>query len=57
MPVAPLIDIEGDIEALPMWAGQGVGLVKKIQPAADIVREIDAEAKSVLARLGTAGGN
>ena len=57
MPVAPVIDIEGDIEALPMWAGQGVGLVKKIQPAADIVREIDAEAKSVLARLGTAGGN
>ena len=34
-----------------MWAGQGVGLVKKVQPAADIVREIDAEAQSVLKRL------
>jgi len=50
-PVAPVVDIEGDIEALPMWAGQGVGLVKKVQPAANIVREIDAEAQSVLKRL------
>ena len=51
-PVAPVTDIEGDIDALPMWAGQGVGLVKKIQAAADIVREIDAEAQAVLTRLG-----
>ena len=56
-PVAPVVDVEGDIDALPMWAGQGVGLVKKIQPAADIVREIDAEAQSVLTRLGTRGEN
>ncbi|CDX34617.1 putative 2-nitropropane dioxygenase [Mesorhizobium plurifarium] len=52
-PVAPVTDIEGDIDALPMWAGQGVGLVRKIQPATDIVREIDAEAQTVLTRLGS----
>ena len=28
-PVSPVVDVEGDIDALPMWAGQGVGLVKK----------------------------
>lgn len=44
--------VEGDIDALPMWAGQGVGLVTKVQPAADIVREIDAEARAILRRLG-----
>jgi nitronate monooxygenase len=52
MPIAPINDVEGDIDALPMWAGQGVGLVKRIQPAAEIVREIDTEAKTILARLG-----
>jgi nitronate monooxygenase len=41
-------DVEGNIEALSLWAGQGVGLVKKIQPAGDIVREIEAEASATL---------
>ena len=31
----------GDIEALSMWAGQGVALATKLQPAAaDIVTEL-----------------
>jgi len=47
----PGADVEGDIDALPLWAGQGVGLVSKLQPAADIVREIAAEAAAVLRRL------
>jgi hypothetical protein len=29
----------------------GLGLVKRIQPAAEIVREIDAEARTILTRL------
>ncbi|HYM03448.1 MAG TPA: nitronate monooxygenase [Stellaceae bacterium] len=45
-------DAEGDIDALSLWAGQGVGLVRKPQPAGDIVREIVAEAQAVLRRLG-----
>jgi nitronate monooxygenase len=52
MPTAPISDVEGDIDALPMWAGQGVGLVKRIQPAGEIVREIDAAAQVILTRLG-----
>jgi NAD(P)H-dependent flavin oxidoreductase YrpB (nitropropane dioxygenase family) len=45
---------EGDIEALALWAGQGVGLVHRVQPAADIVREIHDEALAIFAELGKA---
>jgi len=44
-------DADGDIDALSLWAGQSVGLVHKVQPAAEIVREIDSEARSILLRL------
>ena len=47
----PYPEVEGDIEAMSMWAGQGVGLVKKRQTAAEIVREIDAEATETLKKL------
>jgi nitronate monooxygenase len=30
----------GDVEALSLWAGQGVALVKRVQPAAEIVAEL-----------------
>jgi NAD(P)H-dependent flavin oxidoreductase YrpB (nitropropane dioxygenase family) len=45
-------DAEGDIDALSLWAGQGVGLVSKVQSAGDIVREIAEEARVILRRLG-----
>ncbi len=44
-------DITGDIEAAPLWAGQGVGLVNKQQSAADIVDELVSEARSALQKL------
>jgi NAD(P)H-dependent flavin oxidoreductase YrpB (nitropropane dioxygenase family) len=47
----PVASIEGDIEALSMWSGQGIGLADRVQPAADIVRELVDEADAVLARL------
>lgn len=47
----PGADAEGDIDALSLWAGQSVGLVSKLQPAGDIVREIADEALSILRRL------
>jgi NAD(P)H-dependent flavin oxidoreductase YrpB (nitropropane dioxygenase family) len=47
----PAADADGDIDALSLWAGQSVGQVHKIQPAAEIVREIDSEARSILRRL------
>ena len=43
---------EGEIDELPMWVGQSVGLVAKLQPAAVIVREIVDEAETILRRLG-----
>ena len=35
-----------------LWAGQSVGLVSKVRPAGDIVREIADEARSTLQTLG-----
>ena len=52
----PATEIEGDIDALSLWAGQGVALVRKQQPAAEIVHEIHAEASAILKRLGTISG-
>src|SRR5262249_33569707 len=47
----PGSDAEGDIEALSLWAGQSVGLVSKVQPAGDIVREIADGARAILGKL------
>lgn len=47
----PYPDIVGDIEAMSMWVGQGVGLVKKQQSAAEILLEIDSEATAILKGL------
>ena len=41
-------DTRGDIEAGSMWAGQGVGLIKSAQPAADIIKSIADEARSII---------
>ncbi len=37
---APMAGTTGEIEALSMWAGQGVALARKSQSAADIVAEL-----------------
>jgi len=47
----PGADAVGDIEALSMWAGQSVAVVHKVQPAAEIVREIRDDAWAILRRL------
>ncbi len=39
-PAPPMAGTTGDIEALSMWAGQSVALVRKPQSAADIVTEL-----------------
>ena len=41
-------DTRGAIEAMPHWAGQGVGAVKRIEPAGDIVRDLAREAEELL---------
>ncbi len=47
----PMAGATGDIDALSLWAGQGVGLVAQTMPAGDIVREIVAEARATLKGL------
>jgi NAD(P)H-dependent flavin oxidoreductase YrpB (nitropropane dioxygenase family) len=53
-PMTALAVDDGDIEAVSLFAGQGVGLATGIQPAAAIVAEITTQAEAILA--GPAGG-
>jgi nitronate monooxygenase len=39
-PAPPMVGTTGDIEALSMWAGQSIALVKQPQSAAEIVAEL-----------------
>jgi nitronate monooxygenase len=48
----PTAAMGGDVEPLPHWAGQGVGLVTREEPAADIVHSLVAEAEGVIRALG-----
>ena len=52
----PSADAVGDIDTMSLWAGQGVGLVNKHQPAAEIVKEIYTEALAILKRLAAMSG-
>lgn len=49
----PLASHQGDIEALSLWAGQSVGLVHDVAPAAEIVSRLVAECESALRRIAT----
>jgi nitronate monooxygenase len=40
----------GAIEAMPLWAGESVGGVRWVQPAAEIVRELAEDAEALLHR-------
>ena len=41
-PAPPMAGTTGEIEALSMWAGQGVALATKSQSAAEIVAELSS---------------
>jgi hypothetical protein len=45
----------GDLEEMPLLAGQGVGQVRDVRPAGDIVREMVDDAAAILFRLGVPG--
>jgi nitronate monooxygenase len=36
----PVEGMDGDIDAMSLWAGQGVALARRVQPAAEIVAEL-----------------
>jgi NAD(P)H-dependent flavin oxidoreductase YrpB (nitropropane dioxygenase family) len=48
----PAANTEGDIDAMPLWAGQSVGLVSTVRPAGEIVREISDQSQSIIRRMG-----
>jgi len=48
--VIPLPTAVGDLEALALYAGQSAGLISRLQPAAEIVRQLASEATSTLKR-------
>jgi nitronate monooxygenase len=52
---APVAGASGDIAAMVLYAGQGVGLARRIQPAGEIVREVAEEAARVLAETRVMG--
>jgi NAD(P)H-dependent flavin oxidoreductase YrpB (nitropropane dioxygenase family) len=52
---APVAGASGNIAAMCLYAGQGVGLAQRIQPAAEIVREVAEDAARVLAETSVMG--
>ena len=48
----PTATMTGNVEPLPHWAGQGVGLVTQEQTAEEIVHSLLSEAEAVLSSLG-----
>ena len=47
-PGDPTRDTEGTIAAISHFAGEGVKDVRKVQPAAEIVKEVSSEAERIL---------
>ena len=50
--IPPNTKASGDIESMSLLAGQSVGLVSEIRPAADVIREVVDGAESLILRLG-----
>jgi NAD(P)H-dependent flavin oxidoreductase YrpB (nitropropane dioxygenase family) len=46
----PNRDASGDIDSMSLLAGQGVGLVREVKPAGQIVHELVAEARQILSQ-------
>ncbi|GAA2208917.1 nitronate monooxygenase family protein [Nonomuraea monospora] len=46
-------ETEADWEEMPWLMGQGVGLIHDVKPAAEIVRDMMAQAEAVLTRFGS----
>ena len=48
----PMGDATGDVEQMPLLAGQGVGMVKDLPRAGDVVTRMMTEAQDILSGLG-----
>jgi NAD(P)H-dependent flavin oxidoreductase YrpB (nitropropane dioxygenase family) len=54
-PSPPTRATSGHIDAMPLYAGQGVGLVRAVEPAGEIVRELVEGASSLLEQRSVDG--
>ena len=45
---SPKADLDGDIEATSMWAGQSAGLIEGVKPAGEVVRQLAQEAATAI---------
>ncbi|MCF3592695.1 nitronate monooxygenase [Rhodobacteraceae bacterium LMO-12] len=50
---SPLRTTTGDLEAMALYAGQGVGLIHDILPAGDVLRRMVSDGAQLLARVQT----
>ncbi len=53
--IPPSVATTGDIQSMALYAGQAVGLVDDIRPAADILRQLVTGVDRILARLNGTG--
>ncbi|MBS1879245.1 MAG: nitronate monooxygenase [Actinobacteria bacterium] len=53
---APVADAEGEVEAMACFAGEGVGAIDAVRPAAEIVADLSAEAAALLGAGAAAAG-
>jgi NAD(P)H-dependent flavin oxidoreductase YrpB (nitropropane dioxygenase family) len=52
---APVAELQGNVEAMALYAGQGCGLVDDVRPAGEIVAALVAETEAALARVAAPG--
>jgi nitronate monooxygenase len=50
MSLPPNYDAGGEIDSMSLLAGQGVGLVRAVEPAGQIVHELVEEARRIISR-------
>ena len=48
----PSTDASGDVGSMSLLAGQSVGLVDGVKPAADVIRELAEDVERIVHRLG-----
>lgn len=53
----PVEGMTGDTEAMANYAGQSVGVVRRVQPAGEIVREVAGQARRIFAASAAHGGD
>jgi NAD(P)H-dependent flavin oxidoreductase YrpB (nitropropane dioxygenase family) len=46
----PNCDAAGDVDSMSLLAGQGVGLVRAVEPAGQIVHELVEEARQIISQ-------